>query len=108
MIKKRNSQHGVMGMVEESLDDLSQIKDVAQSIRKFNKLKYPSPREYTAEDVQNIRKKLHVSQSVFAYLLNTQITTVQKWERGVNTPSGPASRLIQILEKKGPKTFQFA
>jgi len=106
MIKKRVSKEdSITEMVRESLDALSTVKDVSQSIREFNKLQYPEPRHYKPKDIQRIRKKLHVSQAVFAHLLNTKITTVQKWERGVNEPNGPASRLLQILEQKGPNVL---
>jgi putative transcriptional regulator len=99
MIKKR-TQHSVWDMVAESLEDLSRVKDVTTSLRELNELKYPAPKQYTAPDIRHIREKLHVSQAVFAHLLNTKLTTVQKWERGVNVPSGPASRLLQIFESK--------
>lgn len=100
MIKKRTQHSSVWDMVAESLEDLSQVKDVTTSLREFDQLKYPTPKQYTAQDIRQIRGKLHVSQAVFAHLLNTKLTTVQKWERGVNIPSGPASRLLQIFESK--------
>ncbi|MBI5415369.1 MAG: helix-turn-helix domain-containing protein [Candidatus Omnitrophica bacterium] len=99
MIKKR-TQYNMWDMVAESLEDLSRVKDVTTSMRQLDELKYPAPKEYTARDIRHIREKLHVSQAVFAHLLNTKLTTVQKWERGVNTPAGPASRLLQIFESK--------
>ena len=48
-----------------------------------------------------IRKKLHVSQAVFAYLLNASESTVKKWEIGVKKPGGANCRLLQIIENKG-------
>ena len=104
MIKKRSFKEGsITEMVWESLQGLSKVKDVSQSIDEFNKLQYPAPKHYGPKDVRRIRKKLRVSQAVLAYLLNTKLTTVQKWERGVNEPNGPASRLLQLLDHKGPK-----
>ena len=100
MIKKRTQRSSVWDMVAESLEDLSRVKDVTTSLREFDQLKYPAPKQYTARDIRQIREKLHVSQAVFAHLLNTKLTTVQKWQRGVNTPAGPASRLLQIFESK--------
>jgi putative transcriptional regulator len=71
------------------------------SIREFNKIKYPAPKRYTSNDVVRIRTKLHVSQSVFAYLLNASESTVKKWEIGVKEPGGANCRLLQILDKRG-------
>src|SRR6185295_6682027 len=98
MIRKKTFEEGsISEMVWESLQELSKVKDVTVSIEKFNKLHFPAPKHYGQQDIRRLRKKLRVSQAVFAHLLNTKITTVQKWERGVNEPNGPASRLLQIL-----------
>ena len=106
MIKKRNQGAGdISEMVLQSLKDLSTVKDVTLSIEKFNKLQFPAPKHYGKNDVRRIRKRLRVSQAVLAYILNTKITTVQKWERGVNEPNGPASRLLQLLEQKGSEAL---
>jgi len=44
---------------------------------------------------------LKVSQSVFAFYLNTSTSTVAQWERGDKRPSGIAARLLQIVQKHG-------
>lgn len=96
----------ILDMVEEDLYALSEIKDVSMSIREFNKIKYPAPKHYTKKDVIRIRKKLHVSQSVFAYLLNASESTVRKWEIGVKEPGGANCRLLQIIENMGIGIFR--
>ena len=99
MIKKRQIETDeIYDMVLESLQDLATVKDVTVSIEKLNRVHYPAPKQYRKKDVQRIRKKLHVSQAVLAHLLNTKITTVQKWECGVNEPNGPASRTHPRLD----------
>jgi len=70
-------------------------------MRKFNKLQYPQPKHYKAKDIRRLRKRLMVSQPVFAYLLNAKLTTVQKWERGIHEPSGPIDRLLEIIDRYG-------
>ncbi|MEI6708629.1 MAG: hypothetical protein WCK96_16015 [Methylococcales bacterium] len=42
-----------------------------------------------------------VSQSVFASLLNTNVSTVQKWEAGQKRPTGMALKLLHLVQKKG-------
>jgi putative transcriptional regulator len=42
---------------------------------------------------------------VFAAYLNTSVSTVQKWEIGEKTPSGPALKLLNIVERKGLKAL---
>ena len=54
------------------------------------------------EDITAIRDDLHVSQAVFAKMLNVSKATAVSWERGHRKPSGAARRLLQIV-KKQPK-----
>jgi putative transcriptional regulator len=56
----------------------------------------------TKEDIAVLRKKLKVSQSAFAMLLNISTKTVQKWEQGENSPNGSSLKLLTIA-KKNPK-----
>jgi putative transcriptional regulator len=101
MINQAKKRSKVLDMVEEDLHALSQVKDMTQSIKEFNKILYPEPKQYTGKDVLRIRKKLKVSQSVFAYLLNASESTVRKWEAGDKEPGGANCRLLQIIDKNG-------
>ena len=42
-----------------------------------------------------------MSQAVFAAVLNTSLSTVQKWEVGDKKPSGPSLKLLNLIERKG-------
>ena len=101
MSKNHNKKSKVLDMVEEDLHAINEVKDVSMSIREFNKIKYFSPKNYTSKDVVRIRKKLHVRQAVFAYLLNASESTVKKWEIGAKEPGGANCRLLQIIENMG-------
>jgi putative transcriptional regulator len=48
-----------------------------------------------------IRKQANVSQAVFAAVLNTSVSTVQKWEIGEKMPSGPSLKLLSLIKRKG-------
>ena len=64
------------------------------------KLKLPAkPPRYTSRRVLAVRRKLNVSQPVFAQMLNVSKDTVCKWEQNERNPSGPSARLIEILDK---------
>ena len=104
MIKQRQ-ESSIMEMVEDSLLGIAKVKDISVTLKKFYKLKYAKPKTYTVRDIRKLRKELRISQAVLAHLLNTKLSTVQKWERGINVPSGSSSRLLQILTKQGPKVF---
>ncbi len=59
------------------------------------------PQELTPPEIKALREKNHVSQPVFARYLNTSESTVQKWETGAKRPSGPALKLLSIVQKHG-------
>ena len=51
--------------------------------------------------IKSLREKAHVSQAVFAAVLNTSLSTVQKWEIGEKKLSGPSLKLLNLIERKG-------
>jgi DNA-binding transcriptional regulator YiaG len=59
---------------------------------------------FDSDKVRAVRQGLHMSQPVFARLLNVSPETVKAWEQGKNTPSGAAARLLELAERH-PKDF---
>ncbi len=57
--------------------------------------------EMPPKKIKSLREKSHVSQAVFAAVLNTSVSTVQKWEAGDKRPSGPSLKLLHLIERKG-------
>ncbi len=53
------------------------------------------------EDIKHIREEARVSQAVFAALLNTSVSTVQKWEIGQKRPTGTALKLLHLVQARG-------
>lgn len=56
------------------------------------------PPEYDAERIRRVRRRLNVSQQVFANLLNVSLATVRSWEQGTRVPDGATRRLLAIAE----------
>jgi|ERR1700733_5608888 putative transcriptional regulator len=73
----------------------------AVTMREFDALCLPPLHEYTSEDVRRIRAKAKASQAVFAQILNVGTTTVAAWEQGTKKPSGPAVKLLDLVDRKG-------
>lgn len=71
------------------------------TMRQIKALCLPSKRAFRPEDIRRIRKANHVSQAVFAAILGIGKTTVQQWEQGQKRPSGPAQRLLDLIDRKG-------
>jgi putative transcriptional regulator len=76
-----------------------------KTMREFESLRVQSPKAYSAYEIKRLRLKEKASQAVFAAYLNTSVSTVQKWEIGEKKPSGPALRLLDIVDRKGVKAL---
>lgn len=62
----------------------------------------PLPRpvkSVTPAQVRAIRKRLNVSQPVFAAMMNIPSVTAASWERGRRKPTGAALRLLDIARR---------
>lgn len=60
-------------------------------------------REMPPRKIKSLREDAQLSQAVFAAVLNTSVSTVQKWEVGDKRPSGPSLKLLNLIERKGLK-----
>ncbi len=58
-----------------------------------------APKELQAKEIVRIRKRLGVSQAVFARVIGVARDTEISWEQGRRTPSGPALRLLEIAKR---------
>nr|WP_294513181.1 helix-turn-helix domain-containing protein [uncultured Rhodopila sp.] len=56
---------------------------------------YPPP---TADQVRALRGRLGLSQAQFAQRFGFTVDTVQQYEQGRRTPSGPASTLLRVID----------
>jgi len=53
---------------------------------------------FTPEEIAKIRKKYDLTQKSLGEVLDVSTRTVEAWETGVNIPSGPANKLLHLLE----------
>jgi putative transcriptional regulator len=54
---------------------------------------------YTKEEIKAIRIKNNMTQKLFADALGVAKKTVEAWEAGTNSPSGVASRMLDLLKQ---------
>ena len=71
------------------------------TLREFDRLCLPPVEPLAPEQIKHIRESSRVSQAVFARLLNTSLSTVQKWEIGQKKPTGTALKLLHLVQKRG-------
>lgn len=71
------------------------------TLREFDQLCLPSVERLEPQEIKRIREAYHVSQAVFARLLNASVSTVQKWGIGQKKPTGTALKLLHLVQKRG-------
>jgi putative transcriptional regulator len=77
----------------------------AKTMREFKTFRVEEPKSYSAYEIKRVRLREKASQAVFAAYLNISVSTVQKWEIGEKKPSGPALKLLDLVERKGLKAL---
>ena len=82
--------------VEEGRARPARVRRLALTVRE---VRIAPPPRYDAERIVGIRRKLDMSQPVFASMLNVSSGTVKAWEQGVRTPEGPTRRLLEVAER---------
>ncbi len=92
----------LLSEVHETARGLAKIGAVdKRTLRDLDALCLPPVRELSAKQIRTIRSRIQMSQAVFAAVLNTSVSTVQKWEIGEKRPSGPSLKLLNVIERKG-------
>jgi putative transcriptional regulator len=101
-MKKKTSEMGVFEMILAGLDDsIAYSKGEKRSLVATRIPTPPPPMD--AQKVIQVRKRLGMSQSLFAAALNVSAKTVQSWEQGLRVPGNASLRLLQIAESQ-PQT----
>ena len=54
---------------------------------------------YSGNRVKKIRKQHNMTQRLFAEALGVSVKTIEAWESNKNTPSGCASRILELIER---------
>ncbi len=95
-------ENSIKKMVLESMEDLYKNGSISEiTLREVRALALEEVKPYTPKAIVKLRKKFKLSQAAFARFINTSVHTVQKWEQGVIKPSGPALKLLHIIDEKG-------
>ena len=89
-------------MILETIEGLYKTGAVDEiTLKEVKALALPQVKPYAPEAITRLRRKLKLSQAALARFINTSVSTIQKWEQGAKKPSGPALKLLHIIEEKG-------
>ncbi len=92
---------------ERVLSGLEELTEYAKGERtlRVTEVEVPDPApEFNAEQVKRIRAKSGISQTAFSRFLSVSPRTLQSWEQGKRLPTGPAARLLQVIDE--PETLE--
>jgi len=102
MSTSKKYRSDAMAAIHETMEALHKVGAVGkQTMRRFDEACLTPVQSLTARQIKVIRRREHVSQTVFANYLNVTPNLVSKWERGERRPSGPALKLLSLVEKHG-------
>lgn len=100
MSKKYRSD--AMASIHETMEALHKVGAISKrTMRRFDEACLTPVQPLTPRQIRALREREHVSQTVFANYLNVTPNLVSKWERGEKKPSGPALKLLSLVEKHG-------
>ncbi len=98
----RKTNSAILEAVRETTKGLHSAGVMDQvTLREFDRLCLPPVEPLSPSKIRKIRVQSRVSQAVFAALLNTSVSTVQKWEIGQKRPTGTALKLLHLVQKRG-------
>ena len=98
----RKTKSPILAAVHDTAKGLHRVGVMEQvTLREFDQLCLPPVAPLDPEQIKHIRETSRVSQAVFARLLNTGLSTVQKWEIGQKKPTGTALKLLHLVRKRG-------
>lgn len=98
----RKTRSMILEAVHETAQGLHKAGVMDQvTLREFDRLCRPPIEPLTPWQIRQIRENSRVSQAVFARLLNTSTSTVQKWEIGQKRPAGTALKLLHLVQEHG-------
>jgi putative transcriptional regulator len=107
MKSKGSNKHSAKEVEFDVNDLLRSLRDHADHLEGKKKLTMrvstitlPAPvKGIKPSEIAGIRRRLNVSQPVFAALLNVPLTTARSWEQGKRRPSGAALRLLDLARQ---------
>lgn len=100
MSKKYRSD--AMASIHETMEALHKVAAIDKhTMRHFDDACLTRVRALKPAQIKAIRQRERVSQTVFANYLNVTPNLISKWERGEKRPSGPALKLLSLVERHG-------
>jgi putative transcriptional regulator len=92
------TKRNLFAEIAEGFGALTDERAGKRTLRTHEIEELPAP-EVSAEELQALRERLHLSRPVFARYLRTNSRTLENWEQGRARPNAQAALLIRLVEK---------
>ena len=113
MVREANSEafKGYDRKLERLQELISDLKEsvgmIQRQLRNAGVNLTPQPFIRTSpRDIRNFRRKLGITQEVFAHILHVNIATVIRWEKASTTPHPKHRKMIRELKMMDKNTLQ--
>ncbi len=102
MTTRSTSPSPILEAIHETAQGLHEAGVISwRQFVRYEALCLPPIPTYTAEQIRSLRLRYRLSQTVFAAVLNTSVSSVRQWEIGDKRPGGASLKLLNLLERKG-------
>jgi putative transcriptional regulator len=106
MASKRKYRSKIAEAVHEGVRGMHRLGLVdKKTMREFDVRCFTAVDDLTAKDIQALRERAGVSQSVMARCLNVTTNYVSQLERGAKRPRGATLKLLCLIRSKGLETI---
>lgn len=100
--KRKQYKNEAAKSLHSFVSDLHEVGGVdKETMRSFDESCLVEVEDLKPKEIKKLRLSCECSQPVFARYLNASPSTVEKWETGATTPTGPALKLLNIVKRHG-------
>lgn len=82
----------------QGVEDMAAHREGKITLRHHQVEELPEP-HISAQEIVHLRKKLNMSQAVFARRIRTKPATLRNWEQAKASPNPQAALLIRLVER---------
>mgnify|MGYP000182740652 FL=1 len=92
------SKRNLFDEMMQGVDEMAAQREGKITLRQVKVESRPAP-EVTANDIVALRKKMKMSQKVFAMRVRTSVETLRNWEQDKAKPNAQAALLIKLVDQ---------
>jgi putative transcriptional regulator len=93
----RTNWAAVAKLSDKEIETAARLDKDARPTTKRQLAKFKRVNSLKPVEIKQIRKKLNMSQAVFAAYFGISKRTLQEWEQGRRHPEGPACTLLMVI-----------